>query len=108
MKHIVLTLRLDLTPEASNGAGWYVQGAVDGNQVIQPLYIEATAALKLANEFQISLQTTDGELPSVSPVQLAQSGNGLINEALTEQLRYAEDQASRISNLRRRLGQVNT
>jgi hypothetical protein len=107
MKNIVLTLRLDLTPEAANGAGWYIQGGVDGSLVMPPLFVESEAATKLAADFQVALQTTNGELPSVTPIQLVQSGNNLINEALKEQLRYAEEQASRIANLRRRLGTTN-
>lgn len=104
MENVFITLRLDLSNEASNGAGWYVQAVADANPVIEPTYIETDAASALAGAFLTALQTTDGELPQITPPHLVQSGNALITTTLQKQLEYAEEQAAKVAKLRRRLG----
>lgn len=106
MPNIFITLQLDLTKEAASGAGWYVRAAVDAQQAMPPTFITSEAASGLAGAFLTAMQSTDGELPQVTPPQLVESGNGLIKQALEDQLRYAEEQASRVGHLRRRLGIV--
>ena len=106
MEQLFLTLRLDLSNEAPAGAGWYVQAVADKQLVISPTYVDTEAATILGQNFLAALQTSDAELPPIPPTQLVQSGNGLIKDALERQLRYAEDQAAKIANLRRRLGMI--
>lgn len=105
MEQMEITLKLDLSPTAEKGAGWYIQATVDQeNRVIESTYIETTAANGLANAFVTALQSTDAELPQIMPTQLVASGNNLIKAALEEQLRFAEAQAAKIKMLRQRLG----
>lgn len=104
MEQMEITLKLDLSPTAPNGAGWYIQATVDSeNQVIQPTYIDVGAANGLAQAFGVALQSAE-ELPQIMPTQLVASGNNLIKAALEEQLRFAEAQAAKIKTLRQRLG----
>jgi hypothetical protein len=106
MEKMEITLKLDLSSQASKGAGWYIEATVDDtNQVISPTYIETDAASGLAAGFVTALQSSD-ELPQIVPTQLVASGNNLIRAALENQLRFAEEHATRIPMLRKRLGQI--
>jgi hypothetical protein len=103
MEQMEITLRLDLSPQASKGAGWYIQAATDQSNLIPPTFIETDAATALAAAFGVALQSAD-ELPQIMPTQIVASGNNLIEAALKEQLRLAEEAAGRIKFLRQRLG----
>jgi hypothetical protein len=98
-----LTLYLDLTELAADGAGWYIGASLDGQQVMTPVAIEPDAALKLSMAIQSTIEGSESEIPSPSPAQIVLSGNGLIRSALQAQLDYAENQARKVAKLKRRL-----
>lgn len=106
MQHLLIALRLDLSKEAPNGAGWYLGAVIDGQPVIPPVPISSEAAHSLSGALQAALQSTDGEIPEVTFPQLVTSGERLVRAALEEQLRYAEEQAKKVALLRRKLGQA--
>lgn len=106
MKHFFLSLHMDLTESASDGAGWYLQVTTNEGVLLEPVSVSLEAAHQLASAAQTALQTTDGEIPSLTIPQLVKSASTLIENALAEQLQHAEEQASKITMLKRKLGQI--
>jgi hypothetical protein len=96
---IVLALDIQIESNSPNGAGWYAQGIMDGKPVGELIYIPEDKAVAIAqlvnNEAVTSAQP--------HPVELVMSGNQLIKQVLPQQLQYAEDQATRVAMLRKRL-----
>lgn len=106
MEQLTISLRLDLSNEASRGAGWYLGAVIDGTPVFHPVPISSEAAHSLSGALQTALQSSDDELPQVTIPQLVTSGERLVRQALETQLRYAEEQAKKVALLRRKLGQI--
>lgn len=108
MERIFLTLKMDLTNDAPEGAGWYLEASTDGQRLMPSMSITQEAAYNLATDFYRVMQESEHELPGFTPQQLVQSGNNLIRTALEQQLHYAEEQAARIASLRKRLAHMPT
>lgn len=106
MQGFFLTLYMDLTPQAPEGPGWYLQATGTGGQepvrIIDPTYIAPEAAARLALSFDQGLGQHEG--PSAHDI--VGSGTSLIETALQDQLAYAEGQARRIATLRQRLAAI--
>ena len=103
MDRIYLALAMDLTDTAPDGAGWYVDVIIDGKRVMDPLPIPPEAAYEVAQDIQRAMQASEHELPNIQLPQLVQSGSQGIYLALHKQLADAEEHASRINTLRKKL-----
>ncbi len=106
MKQATITLYLNLTDEASHGAGWYVVASSDEGVLIKGIPVPPEAASGLAGAFLTALNASDEELPSTLPSQIVDAGNALIRQSLEAQLRTAEEAAAKIAMLRRKLAHI--
>lgn len=102
MERLFLSLTLDLTDNAPEGAGWYLDFISDGGRIGDPIPITEEDAKRLAHSFHNAMHAVPG--PQEPPVfQLVDSGNQLIRQALEQQLKHAEQEAAKIAGLRKRL-----
>lgn len=106
MQRIWISLVMDLSDDASAGAGWYVRAQVDSNTAVEPTAISTESAYEAARAIQEALQSTDGELPQIPLPQLVESGSKLIRTALEDQIREYEAKAALIGPLRKKLGKI--
>jgi hypothetical protein len=103
MERIYIALALDLTDQAPDGAGWYIDIFMDGKRLMAPMLVSANTAYELSQDFADAMQESPSELPSFSVMQIVQSGNQQIYDAIKRQLEEAEEAASKIAHLRRQL-----
>jgi hypothetical protein len=96
---IVISLDIKVDSNSPSGAGWYAQGLIDGKPVGELVYLPEDKAIALAQIVNNEEVTTT----SPSAVELVMSGNQLVKQVLPQQLKYAEEQATRIAMLRNRL-----
>ena len=106
MDDYALILRLDISDNAPEGAGWYVYATgtgANGEQVLlrKPRRISGRHAMTLAMTMQHGDEEPTQDSPGSLPSQIVQSGNAKILQRINEQIAYAEDQARRIGQLRR-------
>lgn len=101
MKDAYLTLRLNLSLDAPEGAGWYVYAIGDEQALLKPRRVGGVAAMELGEAFdQVATDSDD-----LKPTAIVGSGNILITQTLQQQIEYAEGQARRIAQLRRTLAE---
>lgn len=106
MDNLYITLRMDMTAQAPEGPGWYIDATDKSQRMIPLTSISTEAAQELAGAFQRALESTEGELPQITIPHLAQSASGLMRQALEKQLKFAEEQAAKIVTIRRKLALV--
>ena len=95
MTVITASLFLDLRSEAPAGPGWYVFGSLKPDAAVE---VAPEAALEILEAFNRILRPG-----TVEPRTLLTTGNQEIAAELHKQLEFAENQASRIAMLRKRL-----
>lgn len=93
-----------MVTDAPEGPGWYIYATRDGETtLIQPVKVAPAAAQVVAQSFDEVLRGV--QIP-VTPTQLVESGSNLVRHAIQEQLREAEEAASRIKGLRQALASL--
>jgi hypothetical protein len=92
-----LTIYVDLRPEAPEGPGWYIFGT----SIHKAFRVSEETAKHLAEEFATALRTVTSLKFKYGEV--VETGNKAIEAELVTQLAFAEEQASRIAMLRKRL-----
>lgn len=92
---------MDLSSDAPNGPGWYIRKwfGVTTPELQSEVTAEQAERICAAIDFTLD---TDQEYTNI-----AKSGNKLVYNALEKQLKEAEEQATRISSLRKRLSEFN-
>lgn len=99
MQNIWLSLHLNLTHAAPEGPGWYVGGVRDEGVAILPsTRVDYQKAAEIAQIFETCFPTDH-----TTPSQIVESGNHLIHQAIETQLKEAEAQALRVTQLRKLL-----
>lgn len=97
---------MDLTDDASEGAGWYLSMSIDDKLLMQPMPTSIETAYEFAQDFLNAMQRSTHELPNFSPIQVVQSGSNTIHARLKQQLAFAEEQASKIKTLREKISKI--
>lgn len=101
MDRIQITFMLDLTNGAPSGAGWYWYSLFDGKPVGEPVFVSEEIMERIAWGVDTNLGPD-----AVKMTEMVQSGNKLMYNVLERQLQEAEEQASRIGLLRKRLSEL--
>src|ERR1700756_728806 len=99
MERLAITLTMDLTDEASEGAGWYISMFTDQGYMSPPIPVSNEIAASLGITFDAALKESRMDLPQIMPSQLVKSGDNLIRKALEDQLKHAESEAAKIAAL---------
>jgi len=103
MDKLYITLTMDLTPRAPKGPGWYLYTIFDDKPVGEPVFLSETQVEQITGGIDVVV----GGLGSDNYHNIAKSGNKLVYNALEQQLKEAEEQATRISSLRKRLSEFS-
>lgn len=103
MDRIHITLTVDLTNQPAEGPGWYLRTWHDDHAHREPITITNEQAERICAAIDFTINDSQSTL-----TKLAQSGNKLVYNALEQQLKEAEEQATKISGLRKRLSEFTT